>query len=55
MNQCSCWRSKRIYSRSVTLVYLYRRFIRKFEIQCEIADDTSLFSVFDDVNTSAKS
>ena len=35
---------------------LYKRFMRKFDIQCEIlfTDDTSSFSVVRDVNTSAK-
>ena len=50
MDQCSCWSSTRIYSRSI-IFYLSDNLTRNAKF---FNDDTSLFSVVYDVNTSAK-
>ena len=50
MEQCSCWSSTRIHSRSI-IFDLSDNLTSNAKI---CADDTSLFSVVHDVNTSAK-
>ena len=55
MGQCSCWSSTRIYSGSIIILNLYNDLSDNLTSNAKLfADDTSLFSVVNDVNTSAK-
>ena len=55
MGQCSRWSSKRIYSGSIIILNLYNDLSDNLTSNAKLfADDTSLFSVVNDVNTSAK-
>ena len=55
MGQCSRWSSTRIYSGSIIILNLYNDLSDNLTSNAKLfADDTSLFSVVNDVNTSAK-